>query len=144
MDWLQAPDYWLARWVFERAVAAIYLVAFLVALGQFPALLGDDGLLPAPRFLAIARFWETPSLFHWRYSDRLLRIVSLSGILLSGTLLIGLPQAGPIWLPLLVWLTLWVLYLSIVNIGQTFYAFGWESLLLEAGFLAVFLGSTTI
>lgn len=35
---------------------------------------------------------------------------------------------------------LWGLYLSIVNVGQTFYAFGWESLLLEAGFLAVFLG----
>ena len=41
---------------------------------------------------------------------------------------------------MLAWLVLWVLYLSIVNVGQTFYGFGWESLLLEAGFLAVFLG----
>jgi hypothetical protein len=39
-----------------------------------------------------------------------------------------------------VWLVLWALYLSIVNVGQTFYGFGWETLLLEAGFLAVFLG----
>jgi hypothetical protein len=39
------------------------------------------------------------------------------------------------------WLACWVLYLSIVNVGQTFYAFGWESLLLEAGFLAIFLGN---
>src|SRR5436190_1707907 len=38
------------------------------------------------------------------------------------------------------WLLLWVLYLSIVNVGQTFYGFGWESMLLEAGFLAAFLG----
>jgi hypothetical protein len=38
------------------------------------------------------------------------------------------------------WLVLWALYLSIVNVGQRFYGFGWESLLLEAGFLAVFLG----
>src|SRR5207237_2071470 len=38
---------------------------------------------------------------------------------------------------------LWVLYLSIVNVGQTFYAFGWESLLLESGFLAIFLGAAT-
>ena len=38
------------------------------------------------------------------------------------------------------WLALWALYLSIVNVGQTFYGFGWETLLLEAGFLAVFLG----
>jgi hypothetical protein len=35
---------------------------------------------------------------------------------------------------------LWVLYLSIVNVGQTFYSFGWESMLLEAGFFAIFLG----
>jgi hypothetical protein len=33
-----------------------------------------------------------------------------------------------------------VLYLSFVNVGQTFYGFGWETLLLESGFLAVFLG----
>jgi hypothetical protein len=39
-----------------------------------------------------------------------------------------------------VWLALWALYLSVVNVGQTFYGFGWETLLLEAGFLAVFLG----
>jgi hypothetical protein len=29
---------------------------------------------------------------------------------------------------------------SIVNVGQTFYGFGWESMLVEAGFLAAFLG----
>jgi hypothetical protein len=39
-----------------------------------------------------------------------------------------------------VWLALWVLYLSIVNVGQMFYGFGWESMLLEAGFFAAFLG----
>ena len=42
---------------------------------------------------------------------------------------------------MLAWFALWVLYLSIVNVGQTFYGFGWESLLLEAGFLAIFLGA---
>lgn len=39
------------------------------------------------------------------------------------------------------WAVLWALYLSIVNVGQTWYGFGWESLLLETGFLAVFLGN---
>ena len=34
------------------------------------------------------------------------------------------------------WAALWVLYLSFVNVGQTFYGFGWETLLLEAGLLA--------
>src|SRR5207302_185186 len=42
----------------------------------------------------------------------------------------------------LVWFLLWVIYLSFVNIGQTFYSFGWETLLLEIGFLAIFLGPT--
>ena len=36
------------------------------------------------------------------------------------------------------------LYQSIVNVGGTFYGFGWESLLLEAGFLAIFLGNAEI
>src|SRR6185295_12342128 len=40
----------------------------------------------------------------------------------------------------IVWGALWLLYLSFVNVGQTFYGFGWETLLLEAGFLAIFLG----
>jgi hypothetical protein len=42
------------------------------------------------------------------------------------------------------WLVLWVLYLSIVNVGQQWYGFGWESLLLEAGFWAIFLGNDRV
>jgi hypothetical protein len=141
MDWLQAPDSWLARWLFERLLGAIYVVAFVVAANQFPALLGEDGLLPAPRYLAVVRFREAPGVFHLHYSDRMLRVVAWSGAMLAALLVVGLPQGGPVWLPMLVWLVLWILYLSIVSIGQTFYSFGWESLLLEAGFLAVFLGS---
>ncbi len=68
------------------------------------------------------------------------RAVALAGVLLSLTILLGLPDAWPVPLTVAVWLVMWALYLSIVNIGQTFYAFGWESLLLEAGFLAAFLG----
>src|SRR5260370_3803585 len=34
---------------------------------------------------------------------------------------------------------LWALYLSIVHIGQEWYAYGWEIQLLETGFLAIFL-----
>jgi Lipase maturation factor len=47
----------------------------------------------------------------------------------------------PLWGAMLLWLGLWVAYLSIVNVGQVWYSFGWESLLLEAGFLSVFLGN---
>jgi hypothetical protein len=141
VDWLAAPDYWLARWLFERLLAASYVMAFVTAANEFPALLGERGLLPAPRLLNATRFKDLPSLFHFHYSDRALRLIAWSGVILSLTLLAGLPQAGPVWLPMLTWLALWAAYLSIVNIGQTFYSFGWESLLLEAGFLAIFLGN---
>ena len=97
-------------------------------------------MLPAPDFLAVAPFRVVPSLFHWRYSDGLLRGVCWFGMAVSAALLAGIPQAGPVWAAMLAWLVVWALYLSIVNIGQTFYAFGWETLLLEAGFIAVFLG----
>ncbi len=35
-----------------------------------------------------------------------------------------------------------MLYLSFVNVGQTFYGFGWETLLLETGFLTIFVGGS--
>jgi len=137
--WVQ-PAYWLSRFVFERGLAAIYLIAFLVALNQFRPLLGEAGLLPAPRFIARVPFRLSPSLFYLRYSDRLLAAVAWLGVLLSAGIVVGLGDAAPLLPWMLVWLVLWVLYMSIVNIGQTFYAFGWESLLLEAGFFAIFLG----
>lgn len=140
MDWFQASDYWLARLVFERALAVIYVVAFVVAANQFRPLLGEHGLLPVPRFLAAVPFRESPSLFYLHYSDRFLTTLSWGGAILAATIVAGLPQSGPAWLLMLVWLVLWALYLSIVNVGQTFYGFGWETLLLEAGFIAIFLG----
>ncbi|HXF37875.1 MAG TPA: lipase maturation factor family protein, partial [Actinomycetota bacterium] len=140
MELLEAPDHWLSRFLFERALAGIYLLAFLVARNQFRPLLGEHGLLPVPRFVRLVPFRRAPSLFHRRYSDRLLAVVAWTGIGASALLLLGLPQRGPAWLPMLVWFACWALYLSIVNVGQTFYAFGWESLLLDAGFAAIFLG----
>ena len=140
MDWFAAPEYWFARLVLERGLGLVYLVAFANALNQFPALLGEHGLLPVPRYLAQTRFWDAPSLFHLGYTDRRLRLVGWMGVALAAATVLGLVAAGPLWLSVVVWLLLWVLYLSIVNVGQRFYSFGWESLLLEAGFLAVFLG----
>jgi hypothetical protein len=141
MEWFSGRDYWLARFVIERGLGLVYLLAFVNALHQFPALLGEHGLLPATRFLRVVRFPDAPSLFHLGYSDRLLRTFAGIGIVLSLAIMLGAPQAGPLWVPMVVWLVLWILYLSIVNVGQRFYSFGWESLLLEAGFLAVFLGN---
>jgi hypothetical protein len=137
-------DVWLVRLLLQRALAAVYLIAFISALNQFKALLGERGLLPVPAFLKRTQFWETPSIFHWRYSDRLLGVVVWIGIVLSTAAVLGISEAGPLWLSMSTWLVLWILYLSIVNVGQTFYAFGWESMLLEAGFFAAFLGTAQL
>jgi hypothetical protein len=141
MDWLAAPDYWLTRFVFERALAVIYLVAFLVTVNQFRPLLGEHGLLPVPELLRHAARLRGPSIFRWGYTDRRLIAVAVAGLVLAASVVIGLPQLGPAWVPLLVFLALWILYLSIVNVGQTFYGFGWEMLLCEALFTVAFLGS---
>ncbi|MBF4994406.1 lipase maturation factor family protein [Arthrobacter gandavensis] len=144
MELFSAGGYEFARQVLQRGIAAVYVVAFLSAVNQFPAMLGERGLLPAPRYLARTAGRGIPTLFRWRYTDRFLLAVAWTGAAVALLLVAGLPQLGPPWLPLAAFLLLFFLYLSIVNIGQTFYGFGWESLLLEAGFLAAFLGSDEV
>jgi hypothetical protein len=140
MDWTSAPGYWLSATVFQRALAAIYVVAFVAAARQFRALLGSRGMQPIPTFVRRVPFARSPSLFHLHYSDRFFAALSWTGAAVSGALVLGLSEALPTWACLLVWVVPWLLYLSIVNVGQTWYGFGWETLLLEAGFLAIFLG----
>jgi Lipase maturation factor len=144
MDWLAAPEYYLARLVIQRGLGVIYLVAFAVAINQFRPLLGARGLLPVPHYVRLAGWSRAPSLFTLHYSDRFLGVVAWTGAGLAALVVLGVPEQGPIGVSMLAWLILWVLYLSIVNVGQTFYGFGWESLLLEAGFLAAFLGPADV
>ncbi|EUA43060.1 lipase maturation factor family protein [Mycobacterium xenopi 3993] len=144
MGWFTAPEYWLGRLILERGVAAVYLIAFVAAARQFRALLGEHGMLPIPRYLARQSFWQAPSLFHFHYSDRFFSGISWFGAALSAGIVAGLADLVPLWAAMLMWLVLWVLYLSIVNVGQTWYSFGWESLLLETGFLAIFLGNARV
>ena len=142
---LGALDYSVARFLIERGLALLYFVAFSVALKQFPALCGERGLEPATDWLRLTTFRQAPSLFHVTgYSDLKLWAVAWLGITISLFLLVGLPQSAPLPVTMLAWLALWALYQSIVNIGGSFYSFGWETLLLEAGFLAIFLGNDAI
>ncbi|WP_328826948.1 lipase maturation factor family protein [Streptomyces sp. NBC_00252] len=144
MGWFTAPDYWLSRLVFQRALAGVYLVAFLTAALQFRALIGERGMLPVPRFVARAPFRRAPSLFQLHYTDRFFAACTWTGCAVSAALIVGLDSRLPLWGGMLLWAIPWVLYLSIVNVGQTWYGFGWESLLLEVGFLAVFLGNDEV
>jgi len=120
-------------------MAALYFIAFLSAWNQFPALLGENGLLPTPEFLKRVRFKQAPSVFHGRYSDRFFKAVAAVGMALALAVFFGALASAPLGAGLVVWLLLWFLYLSIVNVGQRFYSFGWESMLVEAGFFTAFL-----
>ncbi|AUG47677.1 hypothetical protein BVU17_09170 [Haloarcula taiwanensis] len=139
--------YWLVRMLFHRALAVIYLLAFVVAATQFRPLAGEDGLLPIQQYVDRYEFRDRPSLFYVYPNDRVIGITAWAGVGLSALALVGVPS----WLPrpyavpvsILLWLLLWALYLSFVNAGRTFYGYGWESMLLETGFLAAFLGAGT-
>ncbi|GAA1484173.1 lipase maturation factor family protein [Brachybacterium fresconis] len=150
MEWmngfalLDAQDYTIAREIIQRGVAAVFVLAFASTYRQFPVLLGERGLLPTPDHLARSLGRGGPSLFRWRrvgYSDRLLRGMCAVGMLLGASAVIGLPQQGPGWTTIPVFLAMWGLYLSIHSVGRIFYGYGWESMLLECGFIVGFLGS---
>src|SRR5579884_2858443 len=140
MNWYRGEHYALTRLIFERALAVVYLIAFLNATQQFRALLGDHGLLPVRLFIRHVSFRQSPSLFFFFPHDRALAVCAWTGVILSGIVAAGLGDAFGGWAAALSWALLWTLYLSFVNVGQTFYSFGWESILLEAGFYAIFLG----
>jgi hypothetical protein len=132
--------YWLARLAFTRALALVYLIAFLCALNQFRPLLGQHGLQPVPEYISRVPFHDSPSLFYWLPKDWAFTAFAWAGIALSCVAISGITDRHSIWWSSLLWGVIWALYMSFVNVGQTFYGFGWESILLEAGFFAMFLG----
>jgi hypothetical protein len=142
--WFTSPDAWFGRVAFQRGLAGVYLLGFLVAANQFRALLGEHGLLPIPEYLARTPARRSPSLFHLHYSDRFFATVAWFGAVLSVALAAGAADMVPLWAAMVLWAVPWVLYQSIVNVGQRWYSFGWETLLLETGFLAIFLGNARI
>src|SRR5262245_62590593 len=133
--------HWLTRFLFFRLLGLVYVVAFLVVLRQWEPLLGSHGLLPAQEMLERVRestasgplaFLRLPTLFWLSDSDAAFRVFGWIGLAGSLVLLAGFANV-----PLLA--GLWFLYMSYVHAGGLFYGYGWEILLLEAGFLAIFL-----
>ena len=142
LDWYAHAQYWLTRFCFQRALGILYLVAFLIAANQFIPLVGEHGLLPVRSFLRRVRFWDAPGLFWMNCSDWFMTLAIWGGLALSVLAAIGVSDAHGMAFSVTVWALLWLIYLSIVNVGQRFYAFGWEILLLESGFLTIFFGSS--
>lgn len=129
----------ISRWVFLRVLGIIYFVAFFSFYTQILGLIGGNGILPADIFLGsikISLGWkayvELPTLAWINYGDGFLRFIPLCGMMFSLLLV-----AGIFTVPVLI--IVWLLYLSLANIGQDFMSFQWDVLLLETGFLAIFL-----
>lgn len=136
-----ATPYWLTRFCFQRALGGIYFIAFLLAANQYLPLLGANGILPARHYLRRVSFWVAPSLLWLNPSDRCITVVIWAGLGLSALVVTGISEAHGLWFSVTVWTLLWICYASLVNAGRTFYGFGWEMILIETGFLAIFLGS---
>jgi len=91
MNWIGSEP-WITRLVFQRALAFVFLIAFLNAANQFKALLGERGLLPVPLYVRGASFWEIPSLFVFSPTDRAFTSVAWAGIAISALAVAGVTE----------------------------------------------------
>ncbi len=132
-------SYWLTRDLFIRALGFIYFFVFLPLIFQYKGLLGSNGLLPVAHYLEAAKnyfpnpyWWNLPTLFWLNHSDIFALTLFSFGLVLSIITMLGFGNS-------IILFFLWLLQLSITHVGQDFWSFGWESNLLEIGFLAIFL-----
>jgi len=139
-------EYRSVSWLFLRLLGLIYLAAFVSFGVQALGLIGSQGILPLSDELqtlsaeyGARAWWLKPSLFWLNAGDAAIQAVCVAGGVAA--LLLTLNILTRVVLPLL-----FVLYLSLVYAGQVFMNFQWDFLLLETGFLAIFLpwGSAVI
>jgi hypothetical protein len=147
LDWLFGPEapaeekntHLLARWIFLRALGAIYFSAFYSLLFQIKGLIGPHGILSAADYLSDVagsipgweRFWYAPTLYWWSASDRALLLLCWAGLAASLAIVFNLwPRAA-----LLVSL---VCFLSFVAAARDFSEYQSDGMLLEAGFISMF------
>ncbi len=134
-----ADEFYLTSWLFLKFLALIYFVAFLSLAVQITGLVGPNGILPFQSLLENAyqqrganAWWQIPTLFWFSASNLALHTVTILGCVFSVLLFLG-------YKPRFMLISLFVLYLSLYHAGQTFLNFQWDVLLLETGFLAIFL-----
>jgi predicted DCC family thiol-disulfide oxidoreductase YuxK len=137
------------QWIFLRVLAVIYAIAFGSLAFQVIGLMGERGLLPVREFLTAVgrsggaiRYLAVPSLLWFGNDDTTLAGLCFAGIVLAAMLLLTGFSRGKFERPILV--LLFILYLSFASTAQEFLSFQWDSLLLETGFLAIFLGQNRI
>ena len=133
-----AKDRLIARWVFLRAMGLIYFSAFYALLFQVKGLIGTQGILPAGEYLrdvssvGVLRFWYAPTLLWISSSDQMLMGLMWIGLIASVVLFAN------VW-PRAMLLVCFLCYVSFVAAAQDFSGYQSDGMLLEAGFLALFL-----
>ena len=131
-------DHLIARWLFLRALGLIYFSAFLALLYQVRGLIGVQGILPAGEFLRSLhqlgwlRFWYAPTLLWFSGSDRWLMALCWAGLVAS------LLVVANVW-PRVMMLVCFLSFLSFVGAAEDFSGYQSDGMLLEAGFLSLFL-----
>ncbi|MDB6175848.1 MAG: hypothetical protein JWL59_5159 [Chthoniobacteraceae bacterium] len=133
------PAFLFSRWLFLRVLGLVYLIAFVSLAIQILGLVGERGILPARQFfdaagaqLGFSRYWILPTVFWWNASDAFLVGICWAGAGISALLVAGIWPSACLAL-------LWLLYLSLCVACRTFLGYQWDALLLETGFLAIFL-----
>ena len=129
----------ISVWLFFRLLGIVYLSAFISYWLQIPGLIGENGILPANVYLEASSYalgdkayYYLPTIFWLDSSDSFISLVTICGILFSIFLTIGI-------LTLPISIILFIIHLSLVVIGQNFMSFQWDALLLEVGFLSIFI-----
>jgi predicted DCC family thiol-disulfide oxidoreductase YuxK len=141
---IEPPTQNLVRWVFLRSLGLIYLIAFVSLWVQIIGLVGSNGILPAnsamesmrqgadAQHLGLGRYHLVPTLCWFKTSDGFLRFQCAAGATLAVLLVVGVAPAPCLFL-------LWLIYLSLATVCREFLSFQWDNLLLETGFLAIFM-----
>ena len=134
----RAAGYLWPRWIFLRALGAIFFSAFYSLAFQIHGLIGEHGILPARQYLGevaaaagTKRLFYVPSLFWLGAGDRALAIVVAVGLAASVALVLNL------W-PRLAVAVCTLLFLSCVTTLQDFSSYQSDGMLLEAGVVSVF------
>jgi predicted DCC family thiol-disulfide oxidoreductase YuxK len=132
------------EWIFLRILAVIYFIAFASVGVQVTGLIGERGITPLGRYLAAVSqnfgpqgYRMLPTVFWFAHGDRVLQAACAVGAAISVVLLLGYFERASL-------VCLYVLYLSLCTAGQEFLSFQWDFLLLETGFLAIFLGNSKL
>jgi len=136
---VRPPTYFWARRWFLRMLGLIYLIAFVSLWVQVDGLVGSNGMSPVSQFLPAVRqqvgsdaYFLLPTLCWFDSSNTFLHFLCGGGVVLSLLLIFGVAPAVSLVL-------LFIFYLSLTISGQVFFNFQWDVLLLEAGFLSIFL-----